>query len=217
MSAEGAAAEDGPGASGATPGMPAGLGAALVVLAFLAVVAVLGEQDGNALGGGGREPAPASKAALSVYDGRSPSEPGNGSLRVLVELPRPPLAERDDLDEMGAAQQRAYVRSLEREGESLRSALGARGVELRDAVAYGRTWDGFAATVAVSDLASLSSLGVRALPVRRFYPATSEPVPGRREGARRAERHRPRRDPRHGRRAARLRRARPRRRALAGR
>ena len=177
MSAEGSAAEDGPGASAATPGLPAGFGAALVVLALLVVVAIVGERDGSALGGGGREPAPASKAALSVYDGRSPSEPGNSSLRVLVELPRPPLAERDDLDEMGAAQQRAYVRSLEREGESLRSALGARGVELRDAVAYGRTWDGFAATVATSDLASLSSLGVRALPVRRFYPATSEPVP----------------------------------------
>ena len=69
------------------------------------------------------------------------------------------------------------MRSLEREGAALRSALGARGVELRDAVTFGRTWDGFAATVDTSDLAALSSLGVRAQPVRRFYPATSEPVP----------------------------------------
>ncbi len=98
---------------------------------------------------------------------------------MLVELPRPALADRDDLDSLSEAQQRAYVRSLEREGTALRSALGARGVELRDAVPFGRTWDGFAATVDSSDLAALSSLGVRALPVRRFYPATSEPVPVR--------------------------------------
>ncbi len=178
MSGEGAAEEDGPADSGAArqPALPAGMGLALAVLALLAVVAVLAERDGSALGGG-EEPVPPSAAALSVYDGRSPSEPGNGSLRVLVELPRPPLADRDDLDALSAADQRAYVRSLEREGESLRSALDARGVELRDAVPFGRTWDGFAATVDTSDLASLSSLGVRALPVRRFYPATSEPVP----------------------------------------
>ena len=69
------------------------------------------------------------------------------------------------------------MRSLERESAALRSALGARGVELRDVVTFGRTWDGFAATVDTSDLAALSSLGVRAQPVRRFYPATSEPVP----------------------------------------
>ena len=118
-----------------------------------------------------------SAAALSVYDGRSPSEPGGNALRVLVELPRPALADRDDLDALSEAEQRAYVRSLEREGTALRSALGARGVELRDAVPFGRTWDGFAATIDSSDLAALSSLGVRALPVRRFYPATSEPVP----------------------------------------
>ena len=135
---------------------------------------------------------PPSKAALSVYDGRSPSEPGGGAQRVLVELPRPALAERDDLDSLSEAQQPAYVRSLEREGEALRSALGARGVELRDAVSYGRTWDGFAATVDTSDLAALSSLGVRALPVRRFYPATSEPCrcAARRSRARAARRAR---------------------------
>jgi hypothetical protein len=172
MSAEGPGGEAAP-----DGGPPAGIGAAVVVLVLLAVVAVLGERDGSALGGGGAEPAPESRAVLSVYDGRSPSEPGNGSLRVLVELPRPPLSERDDLEKLSAGQQRAYVRSLESEGRSLRSALGARGVELRDAVPYGRTWDGFAATVDASDLAALSSLGVRALPVRRFYPATSEPVP----------------------------------------
>ena len=96
---------------------------------------------------------------------------------MLVELPRPALADRDDLDALTPEQQSDYVRSLVREGAALRSALEARGVELRDAVTFGRTWDGFAATVDTSDLAALSSLGVRAQPVRRFYPATSEPVP----------------------------------------
>ena len=66
-----------------------------------------------------------SAAALSVYDGRSPSEPGGSSLRVLVELPRPPLADRDDLDALSEDQQRAYVHSLEREGRV--AAVGARG------------------------------------------------------------------------------------------
>ena len=158
------------------PKLPAGMGLALIVLVLLSVVAVLGERDGGALGGGA-EPAPPSAAALSVYDGRSPSESGGSALRVLVELPRPALADRDDLDALSEAEQRAYVRSLEREGTALRSALDARGVELRDAVSYGRTWDGFGATIDSSDLAALSSLGVRALPVRRFYPGTSEPVP----------------------------------------
>ena len=157
------------------PDLPAGTGLALAVLVALIVVAVLGE--GGAKVVGGDDPVPPSKAALSVYDGRSPSEPGGQTQRVLVELPRPALAEREDLESLSEAQQTAYVRSLEREGEALRSALGARGVELRDAVSYGRTWDGFAATIDSSDLAALSSLGVRALPVRRFYPATSEPVP----------------------------------------
>src|SRR3954468_9473202 len=78
---------------------------------------------------------------------------------------------------MSAQQQRDYVAALKREAHALRSALGARGVALRDVVAFGRTWDGFAATVDTSDLAALSSLGVRAQPVRRFYPAASEPVP----------------------------------------
>ena len=126
---------------------------------------------------------PPSAAALSVYDGRSPSEAGGSQERVLVELPRPALADRDDLDSLSPADQRAYLRSLSEEGRALRSALGARGVALRDAVTFGRTWDGFAATVDASDLAALSSLGVRARPVRRFYPATSEPVPGARSAS----------------------------------
>jgi hypothetical protein len=164
-----------------SPELPAGTGLALAVLVVLVVVAILGERGGD--GGGGAPVAP-SAAALSPYDGRSPSEPGGSEQRVLVELPRPALADRDDLESLSADDQSAYVRSLEREGASLRSALDARGVELRDALPFGRTWDGFAATVDSSDLAALSSLGVRALPVRRFYPATSEPVPVREPAAR---------------------------------
>jgi Subtilase family len=162
------------------PDLPAGTGLGLGVLALLIVVAVLGER-GDGGGGGGGAPVPPSAAALSVYDGRSPSEAGGSRERVLVELPRPALADRDDLDSLSPADQRAYLRSLSEEGRALRSALGARGVALRDAVTFGRTWDGFAATVDASDLAALSSLGVRARPVRRFYPATSEPVPVRGE------------------------------------
>ena len=110
--------------------------------------------------------------------------------RVLVELPRPALADRDDLDALSPEEQRDYVRSLQREGAALRSALGARGVELRDVVTFGRTWDGFAATVDTSDLAALSSLGVRAQPVRRFYPGDE-----RAGAACRGARRRPRRAP----------------------
>ena len=96
---------------------------------------------------------------------------------MIVALPRPALgaagiADPDD--------QRDYVRSLEDESGALRSALGARGIRLSDVVTFTRTFNGFAATVRTSDLADLPSLGVRAQPVRRFYPASSEParVPG---------------------------------------
>ena len=157
------------------PDLPAGTGLALVVLVVLIAASVIGERGGGGEGGG--EPVAPSLVALSPLDGRSPREPAGRELRVLVELPRPALADRDDLDALSPEDQREYVKSLEREGAALRSALGARGVELRDAVTFGRTWDGFAATVDTSDLAALSSLGVRAQPVRRFYPATSEPVP----------------------------------------
>ena len=70
--------------------------------------------------------------------------------------------------------------SLEDESAALRSALGARGIALSGVVTYTRTFNGFAATVATADLADLPSLGVRAQPARRFYPATSEParIPG---------------------------------------
>ncbi len=128
------------------------------------------------LAAGGPPPAPALADAVP-FDGRSPREPSGEGTRVIVALPRPALgaagiADPDD--------QRAYVRSLEDESEALRSALGARGIRLSDVVTFTRTFNGFAATVRTSELAGLPSLGVRAQPVRRFYPASSEParVPG---------------------------------------
>jgi hypothetical protein len=124
------------------------------------------------LAGGGPAPPP-SLADAVPFDGRSPREPSGRSTRVIVALPRPPLgaAGIDDPED-----QRDYVRSLEDESGALRSALGARGIRLSDVITFTRTFDGFAATVRTSDLADLPSLGVRAQPVRRFYPASSEPA-----------------------------------------
>ena len=87
------------------------------------------------------------------------------------------------------------MRSLEDEAAALRSALGARGVRLADVVTFTRTFNGFAATVAHERPRRLPSLGVRAQPVRRFYPASREPArvprpaapaPRRRSAARRS-------------------------------
>ena len=119
------------------------------------------------------EPPPRALADAVPYDGRSPAEPSARGTRVIVALPRPSLGAAGIAD---PAAQRRYVRSLEDESGSLRSALGARGVQLADVVTYTRTFNGFAATVRTSDLADLPSLGVRAQPVRRFYPAASEPA-----------------------------------------
>jgi hypothetical protein len=124
------------------------------------------------LAGDGSPPEPALADAVP-YDGRSPREPSGEGTRVVVALPRPSLGAAGITD---PDDQRDYVRSLEDESGALRSALGARGVRLSDVVTFTRTLNGFAATVRTSDLADLPSLGVRAQPVRRFYPATSEPA-----------------------------------------
>jgi hypothetical protein len=143
-----------------------GVGAALIAVAAAVVL----------LAGGGSPPPPA-RADATPYDGRSPREPSGRGTRVIVELPRPSLGEAGIVD---PERQRTYVQSLEDESAALRSALGARGIRLSDVVVYTRTFDGFAATVDTGDLADLPSLGVRAQPARRFYPATSEParIPG---------------------------------------
>ncbi len=147
------------------------IGLPLALIAGLVGVTVLAAGGEVPLPG---EPDPA-VADLVPYDGRSPREPAADEQRVIVRLPRPALGELETRP--SAARQRAYVASLEEEAASLRSALQARGVELRDVVGFQRVLNGFAATVDVEDLADLSSLGVRAQPVRRTFPAVSEPVP----------------------------------------
>ena len=144
--------------------------AAAVVLAALAIGAFLLTRGESGISG---PPPPPALADAVPFDGRSPREPAAEGTRVLVALPRPALGSTRIRD---PAAQRRYVASLRDESRALRSALGARGVQLSHVVTFERTFDGFAATVRTSDLARLDSLGVRVRPVRRFYPATSEPV-----------------------------------------
>jgi hypothetical protein len=154
----------------------AGIGVAVLAVVVL-LVALLS-------GGAGPLPTvtdpPVSLADPVPYDGRSPAQPPGPDQRVLVQLRRPALGALPDARSMGAQDQRAYVDSLKREARTLRSALQARGVVLRDVVAYYRVWNGFSATVRTRDLARLNSPGVRVRTVRRAYPASGEavPVPG---------------------------------------
>jgi hypothetical protein len=147
-----------------------GLVLAVAVIAAAVVVVVALRERGAARVGGLplADPVP--------YDGRSPREPSGERRRVLVELSRPSLGQVLAERPLDPGAQRAYVRSLRSEARALRSALDARGVPLQDVVSFERTWNGFAATVATEHLADISSLGVRAQPVRRFFPAASEPV-----------------------------------------
>ena len=131
----------------------------------MAVGAAVAVPPGPRGEGGGGSPLP--------FDGRSPQAPASAGVRVLVELGRPALGGAGGPDPGDAEAQRAYVRSLGRESRALRSALAARGVRLGDPVTFARTWNGFAATVASEDLPEVETLGLRAEPVRRFYPATA--------------------------------------------
>jgi hypothetical protein len=157
--------------------MPLGPAARRGAVALLAGVAGLlvavPAARGPAGEGGGDAPTP--------FDGRSPRAPGGERVRVLVELERPPLGGRGAPGADDPARQRAYVRSLEREGRALRSALEARGVGLGDPVPLARVWNGFAATVRADDLPEVETLGLRAEPVRRFFPAVARarPLPRR--------------------------------------
>jgi hypothetical protein len=101
------------------------------------------------------------------FDGRSPLVPPGRETRVLVQLRRPALAKLG----YSPARQRAYVSSLRNEVRALRSALQAKGVALRKPVVFARVWNGFAATVDTADLPEIRAIGLRAEPVRRFYPA----------------------------------------------
>jgi hypothetical protein len=159
--------------------LPGSLVAAFaIVLGALVLGAALQGGDGESpLSDAVAKAFPAAVADPVPYDGRSPAQPPAEQERVLVELPRPALGERRDLRELDGSERRTYVESLEQEAAALISALRARGVKLRDVVTYARTWHGFAATVRDRDVPRLESLGVRRRPLRRFYPALSEPVP----------------------------------------
>lgn len=153
------------------------------IAALLIALAVLTADEGAGESRPGEPPAPLKPRSFGnsladpvPYDGRSPREPAEDERRVLVELPRPALGERADPRALSGRQARDYVANLRDESAALRSALEARGLELRDVVTYERTWNGFAATVATRDLARLVSAGLRTRAVRRFYPAVSEPV-----------------------------------------
>jgi hypothetical protein len=128
--------------------------------AALAAVALL-------LGGCGGADVTDTGADSLPFDGRSPLVPPAREVRVLVELRRPSLAAA----RVPPARQAAYVSSLRNEVRALRSALQAKGVALRRPVVFARVWNGFAATVDTADLPELRAIGLRAEPVRRFYPA----------------------------------------------
>jgi hypothetical protein len=102
---------------------------------------------------------------------RSPQVVAGTSVRVLVALRRPSLAELVRTAPQGPAAERAYVRSLHREARALMSALTAKGVSFGQPVLFARVWSGFAATIATKDLPAVQTLGLRVEPVSRFYPA----------------------------------------------
>ncbi len=106
---------------------------------------------------------------------RSPQVVAGTSVRVLVALGRPSLAELDAKTPQSPVRQRAYVRSLHKEERALISALHAKGVAFGNPILFARVWSGFAATVATKDLPAVQTLGLRVEPVSRFYPAQ---VPG---------------------------------------
>lgn len=131
-------------------------------LAALALVAGCGgSEDGTRL------------ASSLPVDGRSPRAGAGADIRVMVELQRPSLGERLEHERLSPGEQRAYFRSLEHEVQATRSALEARGVRLHRIVTFGRLWNGFAATVSSEHLPEVATLGLRAEPVRRFFPAAA--------------------------------------------
>lgn len=183
--AEGAAGGDPP---EAPPSVAGGLGdrlrrvplavrvvAGLIVLAAIVVAVLLLTGGKSALPGVVN--VPGTLADPVPYDGRSPGQPAGDETRVLVQLPRKPLGELADARAMGGEQQGIYIKSLKREQITLRSALQANGIVLRNVVSFYRVYNGFAATVRTQDVGRLNSRGARVRTVRRTYPAAGEPVP----------------------------------------
>ena len=144
---------------------------ALVALAQVAILVVAVAQAPKPL-------TPAQKRAKRADVGgpfplelRSPQVVAGTSVRVLVALGRPSLAELDAKTPQTPIRQRAYVRSLEHEERALMSALTAKGVHFGQPILFERVWSGFAATIATKDLPAVQTLGLRVEPVSRFYPA----------------------------------------------
>jgi hypothetical protein len=102
---------------------------------------------------------------------RSPQVVAGTSVRVLVALRRPSLADLNAKTPQSPPRQRAYVRSLHHEARALMSALTAKGVVFGHPILFARVWSGFAATIATKDLPAVQTLGLRVEPVSRFYPA----------------------------------------------
>src|SRR2546430_16355967 len=95
-------------------------------------------------------------------DGRSPRIAATDTVRVLVEMRRPPLGEAvaagSPLDPAGM---RAYVASLDGEVGALLGAPRAKGGPVGRAVPYARVSDGVAAARPTSELAEGPALGPR--------------------------------------------------------
>jgi Subtilase family len=155
------------------PAAKLALGVLVVAAVVVAVVVLTGGRSALP----GVAGVPGTLADPVPYDGRSPGQPAGDETRVLVQLPRKPLGELEDARAMGGEQQAIYIKSLKREQITLRSALEANGIVLRDVVSYYRVYNGFAATVRTQDVGRLNSRGARVRTVRRTYPASGEPVP----------------------------------------
>lgn len=144
---------------------------ALVALAQLAILLAAAAQTTKPLTRAERRAERADVGGPFPLELRSPQVLAGTSVRVLVALGRPSLAELNAKTPQSPPRQRAYVRSLEHEERALMSALTAKGVDFGRPVLFERVWSGFAATIATKDLPAVQTLGLRVEPVDRFYPA----------------------------------------------
>ena len=143
----------------------------LVGLAELAILVVAGVKEHKPLTPSQRRAERADVGGPFPLELRSPQVVAGTSVRVLVALRRPSLAQLDAKTPQSPRRQRAYVRSLFREERALMSALHAKGVSFGRPELFARVWSGFAATLATKDLPAVQTLGLRVEPVSRFYPA----------------------------------------------
>jgi hypothetical protein len=154
----------------------------LIVVAAvqLAILIVVAAQQPKPLTLEQRRAARADVGSPFPLDLRSPQVVAGTSVRVLVALGRPSLAELNAKTPQTAVRQRAYVRSLYHEERALMSALTAKGVSFGKPMLFARVWSGFAATIATKDLPAVQTLGLRVEPVGRLYPAqvTAKDAPG---------------------------------------